>query len=133
MAILMPLVIPLAFHISSLNNLSEADSYLIMVGAISSVLAGCVFGDHCSPISDTTILSSMASGCDHVAHVNTQLPYAVFVGVFCMLLGDIPTAFGFPPILSILLIILCLIIGLRIIGKKTEPYSVEAKTSFGEK
>ncbi len=121
MAIMMPLVIPLAFHISSLNNLSEADSYLIMVGAISSVLAGCVFGDHCSPISDTTILSSMASGCDHVAHVNTQLPYAVFVGVLCMLLGDIPTAFGFPPILSILLIILCLIIGLRIIGKKTEP------------
>ncbi|MFN3871581.1 MAG: Na+/H+ antiporter NhaC family protein [Ignavibacterium sp.] len=121
MAIMMPLVIPLAFHISSLNNLSEADSYLIMVGAISSVLAGCVFGDHCSPISDTTILSSMASGCDHVAHVNTQLPYAVFVAVFCMLLGDIPTAFGFPPILSILLIILCLIIGLRIIGKKTEP------------
>ncbi|WP_050951010.1 Na+/H+ antiporter NhaC family protein [Ignavibacterium album] len=120
MAIMMPLVIPLSFHISSINNLSEADSYLIMVGAISSVLAGCVFGDHCSPISDTTILSSMASGCDHVAHVNTQLPYSIFVAIFCMLLGDIPTAFGFPPILSILLIVLCLIIGLRIIGKKVE-------------
>lgn len=118
MAIMMPLVIPLAFHISSLNNLSEADSYLIMVGAISSVLAGCVFGDHCSPISDTTILSSMASGCDHVAHVNTQLPYAIFVAIFCMLLGDIPTAFGFPPILSIVLIVLCLIIGLRFLGRK---------------
>lgn len=118
MAIMMPLVIPLAFHISSLNNLSEADSYLIMVGAISSVLAGCVFGDHCSPISDTTILSSMASGCDHVAHVNTQLPYAIFVAIFCMLLGDIPTAFGFPPILSIVLIVLCLIIGLRFLGGK---------------
>jgi Na+/H+ antiporter NhaC len=120
MAIMMPLVIPLAFHISSINNLSQPDSYLIMVGAISSVLAGCVFGDHCSPISDTTILSSMASGCDHVAHVNTQLPYAIFVAIFCMLLGDIPTAFGFPPILSITLIVLCLIIGVRFIGKKVE-------------
>ncbi len=120
MAIMMPLVIPLAFHISTTNNLSESESYLIMVGVISSVLAGCVFGDHCSPISDTTILSSMASGCDHVAHVNTQLPYAIFVAVFCMLLGDIPTAFGFPPLLSIILIILCMIIGLRLIGKRIE-------------
>uniref|UniRef100_A0A7V2ZKN3 Na+/H+ antiporter NhaC family protein n=1 Tax=Ignavibacterium album TaxID=591197 RepID=A0A7V2ZKN3_9BACT len=120
MAIMMPLVIPLAFHISSINNLSEADSYLIMIGAISSVLAGCVFGDHCSPISDTTILSSMASGCDHVAHVNTQLPYAIFIAVLCMLIGDIPTAFGFPPILSILLITISSVIGLKIIGKKVE-------------
>jgi Na+/H+ antiporter NhaC len=120
MAIMMPLVIPLAFHVSSINNLSQPDSYLIMIGAISSVLAGCVFGDHCSPISDTTILSSMASGCDHVAHVNTQLPYAIFVAVFCMMIGDIPTAFGFPPVLSILLIVLALIISLRFIGKKVE-------------
>lgn len=120
MAIMMPLVIPLAFHISSINNLTEADSYLIMIGAISSVLAGCVFGDHCSPISDTTILSSMASGCDHVAHVNTQLPYAVFIALLCMLIGDIPTAFGFPPILSILLIVISSIIGLKIIGRKVE-------------
>lgn len=120
MAIMMPLVIPLAFHISSINNLSEADSYLIMIGTISSVLAGCVFGDHCSPISDTTILSSMASGCDHVQHVSTQLPYAIFVAIFCMLLGDIPTAFGFPPVLSIILIVISMIIGLRIIGKKIE-------------
>lgn len=133
MAIMMPLVIPLAFHISSVNNLSDAESYLIMVGAISSVLAGCVFGDHCSPISDTTILSSMASGCDHVSHVNTQLPYAIFVAFFCMLFGDIPTAFGFPPLLSILIIIACLIIGLRIIGKKTEDYSVDANSFSTEK
>ena len=120
MAIMMPLVIPLTFHISSGNNLSDTDSYLIMIGAISSVLAGSVFGDHCSPISDTTILSSMASGCDHVSHVNTQLPYAVFIAVLCMLLGDIPTAFGFPPSISILLIVISSAVGLRIIGKKVE-------------
>ena len=53
---------------------------LVMIGTISSVLAGSVWGDHCSPISDTTILSSMASGCDHIAHVRTQIPYALGVG-----------------------------------------------------
>jgi Na+/H+ antiporter NhaC len=49
------------------------------VGGIAAVLAGAIFGDHCSPISDTTVLSSMASGCDHVDHVRTQLPYALVV------------------------------------------------------
>jgi Na+/H+ antiporter NhaC len=48
---------------------------------IAAVLGGGVFGDHCSPISDTTIISSMASACDHIDHVRTQLPYAVVSGV----------------------------------------------------
>lgn len=120
MAIMMPLIIPLAFYVSQVNNLSSTESYLILTASISSVLAGCVFGDHCSPISDTTILSSMASGCDHIAHVNTQLPYAIFVAIFCMLLGDIPTAFGFPPIFSIILIVVFMILGIRIIGKRSD-------------
>jgi len=48
---------------------------------LSAVLGGGVFGDHCSPISDTTIISSLASGCDHLEHVRTQLPYALVAGV----------------------------------------------------
>lgn len=48
---------------------------------VASVLAGGVFGDHCSPISDTTIISSMSAGSDHIDHVNTQLPYAVAMAV----------------------------------------------------
>jgi len=68
------------------------------------VLAGSVFGDHCSPIADTTILSSMASGCDHMDHVRTQLPYAIIVGLVCMVVGDIPTAFGLSPYFSLLII-----------------------------
>jgi Na+/H+ antiporter NhaC len=52
----------------------------IIYASVSSVLAGSVWGDHCSPISDTTILSSIATQCDHVEHVNTQLPYAMIVG-----------------------------------------------------
>ena len=47
---------------------------------IAAVLGGGVFGDHCSPISDTTIISSMASACDHIDHVKTQLPYALIAG-----------------------------------------------------
>ncbi|MCB9249257.1 MAG: hypothetical protein H6613_12305 [Ignavibacteriales bacterium] len=91
----MPIVIPMAASISGLENYSEADTHLILIGVISSVLAGSVWGDHCSPIADTTILSSMASECNHIDHVKTQLPYAILVGVVGMLLGDIPTAFGF--------------------------------------
>lgn len=120
MAIMMPLVIPLATHVSEINSIESSESYLILIASISSVLAGCVFGDHCSPISDTTILSSMASGCDHIAHVKTQLPYAIFVAILCMLIGDIPTAYGFPPILSIILIVLSMVAGIRMLGKKVK-------------
>lgn len=54
---------------------------------IAAVLSGAVFGDHCSPISDTTIMSSMASACDHVDHVRTQIPYALSTGAVSIVLG----------------------------------------------
>ncbi|MCU0414229.1 MAG: Na+/H+ antiporter NhaC family protein, partial [Ignavibacteriaceae bacterium] len=54
--------------------------------SIAAVLSGSVFGDHCSPISDTTIVSSMASACDHIDHVRTQLPYAVSIAIASALL-----------------------------------------------
>ena len=50
---------------------------------LSATLAGSVFGDHSSPISDTTILSSAGAGCDHIEHVSTQLPYALVVAISC--------------------------------------------------
>jgi Na+/H+ antiporter NhaC len=118
MAIMMPIVIPLAASVSDLNNYPPQDSMIILQGVISSVLAGSVFGDHCSPIADTTILSSMASGCDHMDHVRTQLPYAVVVGLLCMVIGDIPTAYGFSPYLSIFIITVLLTGILFFFGKK---------------
>ncbi len=112
MAILIPLVIPLAHRLAP-------GSELILAGTISSVLAGSVWGDHCSPISDTTVLSSMASSSDHVDHVNTQLPYALVVGAVGMAVGDIPTAFGVPYWVSWGLGLVVLWLLLRFVGRKS--------------
>jgi Na+/H+ antiporter NhaC len=94
MGILMPLVVPLVWAILGQNNMAEPAHYHILYSSVSCVLAGAVWGDHCSPISDTTILSSMASGCDHVEHVRTQLPYALSVGLVAIFLGTLPAGFG---------------------------------------
>ncbi|MEX2191661.1 MAG: Na+/H+ antiporter NhaC family protein [Bacteroidota bacterium] len=121
MAIMMPLVIPLANTLGIDAGLSGPDLMIILHGVISSVLAGAVFGDHCSPISDTTILSSMASAVDHIDHVRTQLPYALLAACVGMLIGDIPTAFGFSPWYSILIGTGVLILFMLMVGKKVEP------------
>ena len=96
MAILLPLVIPLTVSLGGGVGFDGGVQYSILLGTISSVLAGAIFGDHCSPISDTTVLSSTASACDHVDHVRTQLPYALLVALVAMAFGDIGTAYGLP-------------------------------------
>ncbi len=116
MAILMPLVVPLSWTI--LSPLSLATSS-IFYSSISTVLAGAIFGDHCSPLSDTTILAAMASGCDTVDHVRTQLPYAMTVGIVALLIGTFPNGFGLPWWISLILGIGVLFFGLCIFGKKT--------------
>ncbi len=118
MAIMFPIVIPLSAAVTGIYDYSIEDSSLILVGVISSVLAGCVWGDHCSPISDTTILSSMASGCDHIDHVRTQLPYAIAVGIVTMLFGDILTAYGLSPYISLVIITLLLGGIIYLLGKR---------------
>lgn len=123
MGILMPLVIPIAYGLSIESGMAVTDDrfYLLLLGTISGVLAGSVWGDHCSPISDTTILSSTASGCDHIAHVKTQMPYAVTVGVVAMLLGDIPSGYGLSPWISIAVGAAVLIAIVRWWGKPSRP------------
>jgi Na+/H+ antiporter NhaC len=103
MGIIMPIVIPLSVVLGQDAGLAADPAYVVTLGTISSVLAGAVFGDHCSPISDTTILSSMASGCDHIDHVRTQLPYALLIGFVSIVAGLLPSAFGLSPWISILL------------------------------
>lgn len=117
MAILFPVVIPLAVAMGAGVGFDGGDHYSILLGTISSVMAGSIFGDHCSPISDTTIMSSMASACDHIDHVRTQLPYALVVAAIAMLVGDIPTSLGVPPYISIPIGIVLLYLVLRLAGR----------------
>ncbi len=120
MGILMPLVVPLTWAVLQANGMANPENYSIMYSTVACVLAGAVWGDHCSPISDTTILSSMASGSDHIAHVRTQLPYAMLVGAVGLLLGTLPTGFGFPWWLSIILGAAVLFTAHRYLGKPVD-------------
>jgi Na+/H+ antiporter NhaC len=120
MAILMPLVIPLAWAVMLINGIADPTGMHILYSSIACVLAGAVWGDHCSPISDTTVLSSIASGCNHIEHVRTQLPYALLVGGVGLLVGTIPGGFGLPPWISILVGITLLYAVLRTLGRRAE-------------
>jgi Na+/H+ antiporter NhaC len=102
MAILMPLVFPLGAVLPTSEGLSAGAGAGIHLATVSAVLAGAVFGDHCSPISDTTILSSLASGSDHIDHVRTQLPYAALVAMVAVAVGYLPTGWGMAPGYSLL-------------------------------
>lgn len=114
MTILMPLAIPLSYAINT------DMSYVIV--SISAVLTGAIFGDHCSPISDTTILSSMGAGCDHIDHVKTQMWYALFVGVITILFGYIPAGFGVSIYIVLPLSIVVLVLATYFVGK---PINIE--------
>lgn len=119
MAILYPLMLPASWLISQEFGMDYNQSMLIFYNVVSAVLAGSVLGDHCSPISDTTILSSLASSCNHIEHVRTQLPYALTVGAVAITVGTLPAAFGisswilFPSGMILLYIII------KIFGKKS--------------
>ena len=117
MGILMPLAVPLA------HSINPEMSFVIV--STSAVLTGAIFGDHCSPISDTTILSSMGAGCNHIDHVRTQMPYALFTGAITILFGYIPAGLGMPIYIVLPLAILAVFVGVQIFGKKVD--GVEAK------
>ncbi|CAN5726670.1 Na+/H+ antiporter NhaC family protein [soil metagenome] len=119
MAILLPLVIPLGASLTVAHDLALDGHYTILLGVTSSVLAGSIFGDHCSPISDTSVMSSMASACDHMDHVRTQLPYALVVAAVGMAVGDIPTAYGLSPWVSLAIGVVILWLALRFFGRRT--------------
>ena len=119
MGILMPLAIPLSYSIN------PEISYIIV--ATSAVLTGAIFGDHCSPISDTTILSSMGAGCNHIDHVRTQMPYSIFVAVITIVFGYIPAGFGLPVYLVLPLAFVAMFIGIQILGKSVEVEDINGK------
>jgi Na+/H+ antiporter NhaC len=120
MGILMPLVVAVAYRMLLADEPMVSPHHPLMVATIGSVLAGAIFGDHCSPISDTTVLSSQASGCDHIAHVRTQMPYAAMVAFVSVVSGTIPVGFGVNVWLLVPLGIPAMILMLRWFGKRVE-------------
>jgi Na+/H+ antiporter NhaC len=118
MAILYPLILPTSWLLTHEIGMAEANSLLIFYNVVSAVLAGSVLGDHCSPISDTTILSSLASSCNHIDHVRTQLPYALTVGFISIVIGTIPAAYGVPAYLLFPASMVLLYLIIRFFGRK---------------
>ncbi|PID47659.1 MAG: sodium:proton antiporter [Proteobacteria bacterium] len=118
MGIIMPLAVPLAYAVGMANGIDGGDLHQYMIMNIGAVLTGAIFGDHCSPISDTTILSSMGSGCNHIDHVSTQIFYALTVGAITILFGYLLVGFGVSIWITLPLGLLATFGVVRIFGKK---------------
>lgn len=118
MGILMPLAIPLASAVGMHSGLEGDALHAYMIVNISAVLTGAIFGDHCSPISDTTILSSMGAGCNHIDHVQTQMPYALAVCAISIFAGYFPTALGLSIWIVLPLGLLVTALVVRFVGQK---------------
>jgi len=124
MSLMFPLVMPLA------TEVADGDRDVIL-HCIGTILAGSVFGDHCSPISDTTVLSSIACGCDHQDHVTTQLPYALAIGFIGSIFGDLITRAGCPWYVSYMISI-TLVVGMVFgFGTKIPKYTPETDELTG--
>jgi len=126
MAVMFPLVVPLAWQLSGVENTVDVREQ-VLIQNIGAILGGAIFGDHCSPISDTTILSSMATGCKATEHVRTQLPYALMAGVVAIVFGYFPTAFlGLPQFVCMILGWGALIAITIFLGTPVEQYEPDA-------
>lgn len=125
MAILLPLCIPLAAAIVGITGMeitSSGDAYVYILMCSSAVLTGAIFGDHSSPISDTSILSSMGAGCSLLDHVITQIVYAVTVGVV-VIAGYILVGLGLNVWITLLVMAAILVLILLFVGKKVPTWN----------
>jgi len=114
MAIFIPTAIPIAFAL-------DGQVYgLTTVISLGAVLDGAIFGDHCSPISDTTIMSATASSCDLMQHVRTQLPYSLCVAGVALFFAYLPSAFGLAPGWSFVLAISVMLLVLLVLSRPSE-------------
>jgi len=116
MSILVPIVMPMAIQLIQ-GTPNEVVASPIFISTFAAILSGSVLGDHCSPISDTTILSSTASGSDHIDHVRTQLPYALTVGAIALVVGYLLIGYGGNVSISIILGIILSFAAIMIFGK----------------
>lgn len=124
MGILCPTVIVVAAAL--MDDMPPAEALPLFYAAVGAVLAGAVFGDHCSPISDTTVLSSIATGCALEKHVWTQIPYALTVAIVSMLSGEVLVRWAnLPPWVGLGVGTAALILIVRLFGRKP-PRAVPA-------
>ena len=116
-SILLPIVIPVFSGGTPAVDLTVGDlnNNLLMI-SIAATLGGAVMGDHCSPISDTTIMASSGAQCYHLNHVATQLPYAVTVAVVAFV-NYIITAFIQVPFICLPIAIVSMVVVMLVIGK----------------
>lgn len=120
MGMLIPMVLTLCYNLLESGGGTVSPHHPLLLATLGGVLAGAVFGDHCSPISDTTILSSQACGCDHMAHVITQFPYALTIALVAIVLGTLPIGWGVSPMVVLPLQWLALIGVLFVFGEKVD-------------
>jgi|FLOH01.1.fsa_nt_gi Na+/H+ antiporter NhaC len=125
MAILYPLILPSGWLLAENSGLDYETTLSIFHNIAAAVLTGSVLGDHCSPISDTTILSSLASSCPHIEHVRTQLPYALTTGAVAILLGTLPASYGISSWILFPVGILGLYLVIRVFGKPSEKLKIK--------
>lgn len=111
------IMIPIAFPIAV--SLAGGEVGTLAVVTIAAVTCGAIFGDHCSPISDTTIMSSMGSAADLLDHVKTQIPYAITVAAVAVV-GFIMAAAGISPLIILPLGVVILAVIVRFVGKSTK-------------
>jgi Na+/H+ antiporter NhaC len=111
MAILIPTALPIAYELGGMP---------LLILTVASVLDGAIFGDHCSPISDTTLMSSIAAGSDHLDHVSTQMPYACVVMAIALIGGYLPVALGAPLWLAYLACAALIGTTLFVLGRRAE-------------
>ena len=116
MFMVMPMAIPIASAVVGAENLTGDSSFLLL--CVASVLSGSIFGDHCSPMTDCTVLAALGSGCNIMEHVRTQLPYAMTVAAVTIVFGTLLTALGMSVWLSLALGYAAMAALLLVIGKK---------------
>lgn len=101
------------------GDIAAATDINLLLPALAAVLAGAVFGDHCSPISDTTILSSTGAGCNHIDHVVTQLPYAL-VSAIIAAIGYLVLGFTQSTLISLAVVAILLVLFTLVVQKQTK-------------
>lgn len=116
MFMIMPIAVPIVAAVGGIAENPAADPF--MLSCVAAVLSGAIFGDHCSPMTDCTILAALGAGCETMDHVRTQMPYALTVAITSVLFGTLLTSFGISPFVGLGLGVVFMALVIRVLGKR---------------